>query len=276
MSNPMSASPSRIHPTAVIDKTVQLGKDVEIGPYCVLTGNVTLGDKVKLHSHVVIAGPTHTTIGDSCEIFPFASVGHICQDLKFSGEPATLTIGHHTKIREYATIQPGTAGGISKTTVGNHCYLMVNTHIAHDCVVGNNVIMSNCATLAGHVVVEDDAIIGGLSAIHQFVRIGRGAMIGGMSGVERDVIPYGHVKGERAYLNGLNLIGMKRRGFSRDEIRGMKDIFEQLFFSEGPLSERVGRLLKTYNNHPKGREILDFVCSESSRSFCLPREKEGS
>ncbi len=269
----MSTSSTRIHPTAVIEKTVTLGHDVEIGPYCVLTGNVKIGEGTKLHSHVVIAGPTLTTLGSNCDVFPFASIGHICQDLKFDNEPATLEIGHHTTIREYATIQPGTAGGISKTIVGNNCHLMVNTHIAHDCVVGNNVIMSNCATLAGHVIVEDQAIIGGLSAIHQFVRIGKGAMIGGMSGVERDVIPYGNVKGERAFLSGLNLIGMKRNGFSRDDMRIMKDIFEQLFFSEGALSERVKRLLKAYQGHPRGQEILDFVCSDSSRSFCLPRGK---
>lgn len=270
----MPLTSTNIHPTALLDKTVNVGEGVEIGPYCVVTGHVDLHDRVKLHSHVVVAGPTHTTIGAATEIFPFASIGHICQDLKFKGEPATLEIGKQTTIREYATIQPGTAGDLLKTTVGDHCHLMVNTHIAHDCVVGHRVVMSNCATLAGHVVVEDEAIIGGLAAIHQYVRIGRGAIIGGMSGVERDVIPYGNVKGERAYLNGLNLIGMKRRGFSREDMRTMRDIFEELFFSPGSLSERVARLVKTYPNHPRGREILDFVCSESSRSFCLPRKEE--
>lgn len=272
----MSEPVAKIHPTAVIDETVVLGKGVEIGPYCVVTGNVELHDFVKLHSHVVVAGPTKTTIGEGCEIFPFASIGHICQDLKFNGEPTTLEVGHHTTIREYVTLQPGTAGGISKTIVGNHCHIMVNAHVAHDCVVGNNVIMSNGATLAGHVIVEDDVIIGGLSAVHQFVRIGQGAMIGGMSGVERDVIPYGHVKGDRAYLSGLNLVGMKRKGFSREDMRVIKDIFEHLFSSEDVLSERVSRLLESYQHHPKGKEILDFICAESSRSFCLPRERESA
>lgn len=272
----MSGLVSKIHPTAHIDKTVSLGEGVEIGPYCVLTGHVELHDKVKLHSHVVIAGQTRTTIGEGCEIFPFASIGHVCQDLKYKGEPVTLTIGRETTLREYVTVQPGTAGGLAKTLVGDHCHIMVNAHIAHDCVVGDRVIMSNCATLAGHVHVDDDVIIGGLSAVHQFVRIGQGAMIGGMSGVERDVIPYGHVKGDRAYLSGLNLVGMKRKGFSRDEMRIVKDIFEHLFSTDDVLSERVRLLLEKYQHHPKAREILDFICAESSRSFCLPRERESA
>lgn len=265
---------TRIHPTAVIDKTVELGAGVEIGPYCVLTGHVRLGDHVKLHSHVVVAGPAMTSIGAHTTVFPFASLGHISQDLKFAGEPSTLEIGAHTNIREYVTIQPGTKGGIMKTQVGDHCHIMINAHIAHDCVVGNHVIMSNCATLAGHVVVEDEVIIGGLAAVHQFVRIGRGAMIGGMSGVERDVIPYGSVKGERAFLNGLNLIGLKRRGFERDDVRVLKDVYEGLFHAPGTLSQRVQEMQDKYGDHPHALELLSFVCAESSRSFCLPREKE--
>lgn len=267
-------SQTRIHPTAVIDKTVHLGTDVEVGPYCVLTGHVELGDGVKLHSHVAIAGPAKTTLGARCTVFPFASLGHISQDLKYAGEPSTLEIGSHTNIREYVTIQPGTAGGIMKTVVGNNCHIMINAHIAHDCVVGNNVIMSNCATLAGHVSVEDDVIIGGLAAIHQFVRIGRGAMIGGMSGVERDVIPYGSVKGERAFLNGLNIIGLKRRGYGREDVRVMKDVFEGIFQEVGTLSQRVQAMLDKYADNERAQEILSFVCAESSRSFCLPKGKD--
>jgi UDP-N-acetylglucosamine acyltransferase len=267
-------SSTKIHPTAVVDPTVRLGQGVEIGPYCVVTGNVELGDRVKLISHVAVAGPAKTTIGADSILYPFCSIGHISQDLKYAGEPSTLEIGHHTCLREYVTIQPGTAGGIMKTVVGDHCHIMVNAHIAHDCVVGSHVIMSNCATLAGHVTVEDGAIIGGLAAVHQFVRIGKGAMIGGMSGVERDVIPYGSVKGERAFLNGLNIIGLKRRGFTRDEVRVMKDVFEGLFQEAGTLSQRVQDVRDQYGNHPKAKEIIDFVCAESSRSFCLPRGKD--
>ena len=201
---------SSIHPTAIIEKSVKIGKNVRIGPYCVLTEQVELDDGVELISHVTLAG--RTKIGKETKIYPFSSIGHPTQDLKYKGEPSTLTIGAHNIIREYVTIQAGTAGGIMKTEVGDHCLLMASTHVAHDCILGNRVIMANNATLAGHVIIEDHVIIGGLSAIHQFVRIGAHAIIGGMSAVEHDVIPYGAVKGERANLYGLNLIGLKRRG----------------------------------------------------------------
>ncbi|MGE5270593.1 MAG: acyl-ACP--UDP-N-acetylglucosamine O-acyltransferase, partial [Thiohalocapsa sp.] len=208
----------QIHPTAVVDAGARLADDVVIGPYCVIGAQVSLLAGVALKSHVVIDG--RTTIGARTRIFPFASIGHETQDLKYKGEPSTLEIGHDNTIREHVTINPGTEGGGMVTCVGSHCLLMVGAHVAHDCQIGDHVILVNNATLGGHVVVEDYAILGGLSAVHQFVRIGRHAMIGGMSGVERDVIPYGLVMGDRARLTGINLIGMQRRGFSREAIQG--------------------------------------------------------
>jgi UDP-N-acetylglucosamine acyltransferase len=199
-----------IHPTAIVAGGARLAEDVVIGPYCVVGDNVVLGAGVRLLSHVVVDG--RTSVGEGTRIFPFVSIGLEPQDLKYRGEASTLVIGRHNTIREHVTINPGTAGGGMVTRIGDHCLLMVGAHVAHDCQLGDHVIMANNATLAGHVVVEDYALLGGLSAVHQFVRIGRHAMIGGMSGVERDVIPYGQVMGDRARLTGLNIIGMQRRG----------------------------------------------------------------
>ena len=195
-----------IHPTAIVDPAASLGDDVAIGPYCIVGGDAVLGDRVRLHSHVVIGGKTD--IGAQTEIFPFASIGLVPQDLKYSGEESTLVIGCRNRIREYATMNPGTADGGMVTRVGDDCLFMVSAHVAHDCIVGNNFILANNATLGGHVVVGDYAILGGLTAVHQFVRIGRHAIIGGMTGVENDVIPYGTVVGDRGQLTGLNIIGV--------------------------------------------------------------------
>ena len=262
---------SLIHPTALIDDGVTVGINVKIGPYCVVTGHVNLGDNIELKSHVAVSG--YTTIGDNTIIFPFASIGHVPQDKKYKGEKSTLTIGKNNIIREYVTMQPGTDGnGIMKTVVGDHCLFMASAHVAHDCIVGNHVIMANQATLAGHIVIDDYAFIGGLSAIHQFVRIGRGAIIGGMSGVEHDVIPYGNVKGDRAYISGVNIIGMKRRGYNRQEIQSVLQTYRKLFNPKQTLSERVEALRDEFNNQPRAMEILDFVCSDSSRSICVPKD----
>ncbi len=259
-----------IHSTAIIEPTVQLGTDVQIGPYCVISGNVRLHDKVELKSHVTISG--HTEIGEATTIFPFASIGHVPQDLKYKGEASTLTIGKNNVIREYVTMQPGTATGIMKTVVGDQCLFMASTHVAHDCILGNQIIMANQATLAGHIIVEDNVLIGGLSAIHQFVRIGRGAVIGGMSAVEHDVIPYGNVRGDRAFITGVNFVGMKRRGLSREEIDVVRLVYKGLFAREKTLSERVEILQKKFLDHPYAKEILDFVCADSSRSLCMPKD----
>lgn len=261
-----------IHPTAIVDPKAQLAETVAIGPFCVVGANVVLGDQVELLSHVVIEG--RTTIGEGTRIFPFASIGHQPQDLKYHGEPSSLVIGANNQIREYVTIQPGTEGGGMLTKVGDNCLFMASAHVAHDCIVGNNVIMANNATLAGHVTVGDFAFCGGLSAVHQFVRIGRHAMIGGMSGVEADVIPFGMVIGNRAHLNGLNIVGLKRRGFSRDDIHTLRNAYRLMFAPEGTLQERLADVEEQFKENPVVMEIIAFIRDESSRSLCTPFQDE--
>jgi UDP-N-acetylglucosamine acyltransferase len=259
-----------IHSTAIIHPSATLAKDVAIGAYSVVGEHVTLGAGVVLHSHVVVEG--RTTIGEGTQIFPFASIGHAPQDLKYKGEPSTLIIGARNVIREHVTMNPGTEGGAMTTKVGDDCLFMTASHVAHDCVVGNRVILANNATLAGHVEVGDNAIIGGLSAVHQFVRIGAHAMIGGMSGVAADVLPYASVMGDRAYLAGLNLVGMKRRGLERDEIHALRNAYKKVFeVSEGTLAERIAKTLVEYADSPSVQEMLGFFSEDSSRSFCIPR-----
>ena len=261
-----------IHPTAVIAKGARIGADVTIGPYCVVGENVTLADGVILYSHVVIDG--ETSIGEKTEVFPFASLGHRPQDKKFHGEKTTLTIGARNVIREHVTMNPGTEGGGGNTTVGDDCLFMASRHVAHVCQVGSRVILANNATLAGHVSVGDNAIVGGLSAIHQFVRIGAHAFIGGMSGVEKDVIPYGTVKGERATLDGLNLIGLKRSNIERSRIHALRHVFKELFLStEGTLNERAEKLKSSYGE-PEAKLLLDFVLTDTARAFCTPSKAD--
>lgn len=260
---------SQIHPTAIIEDGASIAEGVSIGPYCVIGKHVTLHKGVVLHSHVSVAG--HTTIDEGTQIFPFASIGHAPQDLKYKGEPSVLSIGMNTMIREHVTINPGTEGGGMITRVGNHCLFMVGAHIAHDCHVGNHVILANNATLAGHVSVGDGAIIGGLSAIHQFVRIGRFAIIGGMSGVEKDVIPYGSVLGERADLAGLNLVGLKRRNVDREVIHALRGAYRELFeANEGIFAERV-RVVRDMYAVDEVQEVLDFLEANTDRSICMPK-----
>jgi UDP-N-acetylglucosamine acyltransferase len=232
---------------------------------------VQLGARVSLRSHVVVDG--HTTIGEGTEIFPFASIGTPPQDLKYSGEASELVIGRNNKIREYVTMNPGTEGGGMLTKVGDGCLFMISAHVAHDCQVGNGVIMANNATLAGHVVVGDHAIIGGLSAVHQFVRIGHQAMIGGMSGVEQDVIPFGSVMGDRASLHGLNIIGLKRRGFEKDEIHALRAAYKALFAPDsGTMGERVEAVATDYAGVDAVGELISFIrASGSSRGVLQPR-----
>jgi UDP-N-acetylglucosamine acyltransferase len=263
----------QIHPTAIVSPGTRLADDVVIGPYCVVGEHVALGAGVVLKSHVVIDG--RTTIGERTRIFPFASIGHETQDLKYAGEPSSLEIGHDNTIREHVTINPGTIGGGMITCVGNHCLLMVGAHVAHDCQIGDHVILVNNATLGGHVIVEDYAILGGLSAVHQFVRIGRHAMIGGMSGVERDVIPYGQVMGDRARLNGLNIIGMQRRGFSRDDIQVLRSAYAYLFGDTGTLSERVDEVAKRFGGVGPVDDLVAFIRADSSRAICQPKGANG-
>jgi UDP-N-acetylglucosamine acyltransferase len=264
----MAGLTNDIHPSSIVDPQAKLGRGVKIGPFCVVGPDVELGDEVELKSHIVI--DTIVQIGAGTQIFPFVSI-NIPQDKKFKGEQSSIKIGKNTIIREYVTIQPGTAGGRMFTVVGDECLLMACAHVAHDCVVGNHVVMANNATLAGHVTIGDYAIIGGLAAIHQFVTIGHHAIIGGMSGVESDVIPYGNVKGDRAYLNGLNIIGMKRRGFSRDEIDQLRDVYDKLFSQEGTLVERLKELSQDYQENSKVMSLIDFLARDDARSVLMPK-----
>ena len=260
---------SDIHPNAVIEERASLGKGVTIGPYCCVGGEVELGDGVTLHAHAAVAG--RTTIGPNTEIFPFASIGHRPQDLKYAGEPSRLTVGANNVIREYVTMNPGTAGGGMITRVGNNGLFMVGAHVAHDCSLGDHVIMVNNATLGGHVEVGEHAIIGGLSAVHQFVRVGKHAMVGGMSGVENDVIPFGSVMGNRAYLTGLNVVGLKRRGFSRDDIHKLRNAYRLLFAQEGTMQERLDDVAELFADTEVVMEIVDFIRAASSRAVCQPK-----
>lgn len=263
---------TKIHPSAVVSPKAQIGANVEIGPFCTVGDNVKIGEGTLLKSHVVIDG--NTNIGKYNVIFPFASIGLAPQDLKFRGEKSRVEIGDNNSIREHVTIHLGTQDGSMVTKVGSNCLLMVGVHIAHDCVVGNHAILANNATIAGHVVLGDHVVIGGLSAVHQFVRIGSGAMIGGMSGVEADVIPNGLVMGERAFLAGLNLVGMKRRGIPREEIHALRHFFKEAFEeNENQFLARVENLAKNSQSQVVA-EVAAFVKSESSRSFCQPKSSK--
>ncbi len=257
----------KIHPSAVIEDGATLGSNVQVGPFCHVGKDVVLHDNVILHSHAVVVG--NSIVGEGTEIFSFAAVGHVPQDLKFTGEMTKLEIGANCKIREHATLHPGTEGGGGVTRVGDNCLLMVGAHVAHDCHVGNHVIMANNATLAGHVTVGDHTVIGGLSAVHQFVSIGQHAMIGGMSGVENDVIPYGTVTGERAHLSGLNLVGLKRRGFDKTDINALRAAYKTLFADEGTLEERVASVEAV--SAETVETVLSFIASDArTRPLCLP------
>ncbi len=264
-----------LHPTALVASGAQIADDVRIGPYCVVGEHVRLGEGCVLMSHVVVDG--HTTLGAHNQIFPFAALGLSPQDLKFKGERSTLTIGSHNTIREYVTMNPGTAGGGAETVIGSHGLFMVGAHVAHDCRVGDHVILANNATLAGHVTVEDHVIVGGLAAVHQFVRIGKHAMIGGMSGVEHDVIPYGSVMGERAGLAGLNLVGLKRRGFDRDEIHALRAAYKALFEeSAGTLAARVAQVAQAYAQVPAVADVVAFITAQSARQLCVPARQSAA
>ena len=262
-----------IHNSSIISPQATMGKNVKIGPFCVVGPNVTLGDNVELKSHIVIEGVT--SIGDETIIYPFASIGTAPQDLKYAGEPSKVVIGRKNIIREYVTIQPGTSGGGMQTIVGDGNLFMIGTHIAHDCVVGNNCIFANNATLAGHVVVGDGAVMGGLCAVRQYVRIGTGAMIGGLAGVAQDVLPYMTIAGERAWIEGVNIVGMKRRGFDLNEVHSVQDVIKILFDkNDRTMEERLSSLRTQYAGDKAASVILDFVeAQETKLGYCVPREK---
>jgi len=258
-----------IHSTAVIGTEAKIGKDVSIGPYCVVGPSVQLNDAVTLKAHVVVDG--QTTIGSGSTIYPFASIGSAPQDLKYKGEPSQLIIGKNNTIREHVTMNPGTAGGGLRTVIGNNCLFMVGAHVAHDCLIGNHVVMANNATLGGHVRVGDRVVIGGLAAVHQFIRIGAFAVIGGTSGVESDVIPFGRVKGDRAYLAGLNLVGLERGGFSKGQIKTMQKAVNQLFGENGTLEERIQELEKDFETDANIGQIIQFVRERNRFGLCQPQ-----
>ncbi|MFU8881805.1 MAG: acyl-ACP--UDP-N-acetylglucosamine O-acyltransferase [Rhodobacterales bacterium] len=259
--------PSRIHPSAIVEDGAQIGTDVVIGPFCHIGPHVTLYDGVHLHSHVVLAGQTE--IGPQTEIHPFSVIGGIPQDLKFKGEETRLIIGARNRIREHVTMNTGTAGGGGVTRIGDDGLFMAGCHIAHDAQIGNRVIVVNSAALAGHCVIEDDVIIGGLSGVHQWVRIGQGAIIGAVTMVTNDVIPYGLVQAPRGVLDGLNLVGLKRRGVPRADITALRAAFQMLAQGEGAFQDRARRLGdETQSDYV--RQIVAFVTAGSDRSFLTP------
>ncbi|HRD74735.1 MAG TPA: acyl-ACP--UDP-N-acetylglucosamine O-acyltransferase [Hyphomicrobiaceae bacterium] len=259
---------SRIHPTAIVEDGARLGTDVRIGPFCHVGPEAELGPEVELVSHAVVAGKT--TIGARTRIFPFASIGHQPQDLKFKGEPVTLAIGADCIIREGVTMNPGTAGGGSATTVGDKCAFLANSHVGHDCHVGSNVIFSNNVMLAGHCTIGDYVILGGGAAVIQFTRVGPHAFLGGMSGLENDLIPYGMALGNRAHLAGLNIIGLNRRGFTREQVHALRRAYRLLFAAEGTLQERVADVAQEYGDNPIVQEIIAFMRVTGKRSLCTP------
>lgn len=263
---------SNIHSTSIIDSKAQIGNNVSIGPFCIIGPNVVLGDNVEIKSHTVITG--HTEIGEKTILYPFCSIGFNSQDDRNPSDEVTKTIiGKNNIIREYTTIQPGTTTHRKEnleTIVGDNNLFMLGTHIAHDCVVGSNTVFANNATLAGHVRVGDYAQIGGLSAVHQYVRIGEYAIIGGVSAVVRDVVPFGMASGDRAQLEGFNIIGMKRQGFKKDDVNVVKQVIDELFGSnnEDILNNRIATTQEKFGNHKVASLILDFMKEDSSRSYC--------
>lgn len=258
-----------VHSTAIVEDGAKLGSDVKVGPFCLVGKDAVLGDGVELISHVVVAGLT--TIGDKTKIFPFASIGHQPQDLKYKGEASTLSVGANCIIREGVTINPGTEGGGMVTSIGDNCAFLANSHVGHDCRVGNNVVFSNNVMLAGHCSVGDYVIIGGGAAVIQFARVGAHAFLGGMSGLEHDLIPYGMALGNRAYLSGLNIVGLTRRGFSRAEIHDLRRAYRAMFAAEGTLMERLEDVIAEFQDHPIVLEIVDFIRAGGKRSICTPK-----
>lgn len=262
---------SQIHPTAIVDSRAEIGVDVEIGPFCVIGSGVVIGDRCKLHSHVVMDGSTR--LGEDCAVFPFASLGFAPQDLKYRGEKSSLVIGPRNVIREYVTMNPGTEGGGLVTRVGSDGLFMAHAHVAHDCQIGDHVIMANAATLAGHCVVEDHAILGGLSAAHQFVRLGAYAFIGGMAGARMDVIPFGMVLHTQEGLRGINIVGMRRHGFTRQEIQNVREAYDLLFSGiNGTVAERLVEVESRFGNDRCVALIVDFIRSDTSRALLVPRQ----
>jgi len=256
-----------IHKTALVDSKAKVSNSVNVGPYSVIGPNVEIGEDVTIHSHVNISG--NTKIGNGNKIYPFASIGNDPQDLKYNGEQTKLIIGNNNKIREYVTINPGTVGGGGITTIGNNCLFMIASHVAHDCNVGNNVIIANNVPLGGHVTIEDNVVIGGNSAVQQFTRIGKMAMIGGMTGVLHDVIPYGLSTGNRNSLQGLNLIGLRRAKFENKDILGLSEAYKEIFATKN-INENISKLNGSFKENPLVKNVIDFITKDKKRSICTP------
>ena len=259
-----------IHKTCIIDKKANISKNAKIGPYTIIGPNVEIGDQVEIHSHVNITG--HTKIGAGTKIFPFSSIGTQPQDLKFKGENNSLEIGEQNIIREYVTINPGTEGGGGKTVIGNNCLLMISSHVAHDCFIGNDVVIANNVPLGGHVTIEDSVVIGGNSAVQQFTRIGRLAMIGGMTGVLKDVIPFGLSFGNRNYLRGINLIGLKRKKYENKKIMELDAAFKKIFSSKN-LHENLSKINGEYKGNDLVAEVINFISKDKKRPICTPHSE---
>ncbi len=259
---------ARIHPTAVVDPGARLGDDVEIGPYCIIGPTVVLGARTRLQSHVNIEGLTE--IGEDCVIHPFCSLGGPPQHFAHEGDATRLVIGDRALIRENVTMNVGSSVGAGVTKVGSGCSFFAGAHVGHDCIIGDNVLLTNLATLGGHVEVHDNAILGGLAGIHQNCRIGRHAMIGALAAVPKDVIPYGNAWGNHARLEGLNLVGLKRRGFSRDEINTLRAAYRQLFADNGAFQDRLDCVAETFAASPQVMEIVSFIRADAGRPICMP------
>jgi len=259
----------KIHKTAIVENKKNIESECVIGPFCIVGKNVKLGKRVKLHSHVVVVG--NTVIGDDTTVWPFASIGHQPQDLKYEGETNSLIIGARNKIRESVSINPGTRGGGGVTKIGDDCLLMLGSHVGHDCIIGNSVVIANNSAIAGHVIIGDNVTIGGLSGIHQFCRIGEGAMVGALSMVSNDIIPYSIVVGDRPRLSGLNLIGLKRRGVSVKIINDLRRIYKKLFQPSKTLRGQAENILSSGIKNEYEDKIVSFVLEDSSRSFLTPK-----
>ena len=259
-----------IHQTAIIDPKAIISKNVKIGAYSVIGPEVVIGDNTEIQSHVSIVG--HTKIGTNNKIYPFASIGNDPQDMKYKGEKTSLIIGNNNIIREYVTINPGTVQGGGTTSVGNDNLLMIGAHIAHDCRLGNKIVIANNAAIAGHAVIEDNVILGGNCGVHQFTRIGKMAMIGGMTGVSRDVIPYGLSFGNRNYLGGINLVGLRRKNVTNKEILTLSEAYKEIFKNEH-LHENLNKLNGEFKNNGFVKEVVDFINKDKKRPICTPFSK---
>ena len=259
-----------IHKTAIIDKKSKISSTVKIGPYTVIGPNVEIGENVVIQSHVNITG--HTIIGKNNNIYPFASIGNDPQDMKYKGEKTELIIGDYNTIREYSTINPGTIQGGGLTKVGNNNLIMISAHIAHDCIIGNNIVIANSAAIAGHAQVDDYVVIGGNCGVQQFTRIGKMAMIGGMTGVSRDVIPYGLSTGNRNYLNGTNIIGLRRGNVPNKDIINLTEAYKDIFKTE-KLNENLSKLNDHFKENSLVNEVLEFINKDKKRPICTPYQK---